>query len=68
MPSPSQLPLEARRISWSRLWELLLAEPPSDALEPRKTEPGSEVAEIEQATARAPPERGGKGCCKNEEP
>ncbi len=49
MPSPSALPLEARRAAWARLWQILLREPSNDESEPREPEPGSECAETSEA-------------------
>jgi hypothetical protein len=53
MPSPSVLPLEARRAAWSRLWQVLLREPSSDDTEQQEAEPHSESAETNDAPARA---------------
>jgi hypothetical protein len=53
MPSPSVLPLEARRAAWSRLWQVLLREPTNDDAEQQRAEPGSESAETNEATPRA---------------
>jgi hypothetical protein len=39
------LPIEARQAAWSRLWQILLREPSSDAVEQQKSEPKSESAE-----------------------
>ena len=53
MPSPSVLPLEARRAAWSRLWQVLLSEPPNDLMEQQGSEPSSESAGTSDAAARA---------------
>jgi hypothetical protein len=53
MPSPRALPLEARRAAWSRLWQVLLREPPSDAVEQQEFESDSEQAETHEAAACA---------------
>jgi hypothetical protein len=53
MPSPSVLPLEARRAAWSRLWQVLLREPPNDVMEQHESEPNSERAETNEAAPRA---------------
>jgi hypothetical protein len=68
VPSPSALPLEARRVAWSRLWQILLREPSTDEVEKRETDLVGEVAEIGEATARAPPDGGGDGCLVRVEP
>ena len=54
MPSPSSttLPIEARQAAWSRLWQILLCEPSSDAVEQQESEPKSESTESDDA-ARA---------------
>jgi hypothetical protein len=49
----SELPIEARRVAWSRLWQILLREPPNDALEQQGSEPSSEFAETDGAAACA---------------
>ena len=53
MPSPSVLPLEARRAAWSRLWQVLLREPPSDAAEQQESEHESAQAETNEPAACA---------------
>ena len=53
MSARSQLPLEARRAAWTRLWRILLREPPNDDVEQRKSEPNREPAETNGTGTRA---------------
>lgn len=55
--APSALSPEVRQAAWSRLWQVLLREPSNDESESREIEPGSEVVETNEATARAAPEK-----------
>ncbi len=52
MSARSQLPFEARRAAWTRLWRILLREPPNDDVEQRKSQPNREPAELNGAGAR----------------
>ena len=52
VPSSSALPIEARRAAWSRLWQILLAEPCIDDEEQVEFSSGSEPTESVD-TARA---------------
>ena len=49
----SELPLEARRVAWSRLWQILLRDPPNDDVEQQGAEPSSEATDTNDAAARA---------------
>jgi hypothetical protein len=49
----SALPLEARRVAWSRLWQILLREPPDDDVAQQGSEPSTEFAETDDAAPRA---------------
>lgn len=49
----SELPLEARRVAWSRLWQILLREPANDDVEQQGSEASSESGETNDAAARA---------------
>lgn len=55
MPQLKTASIEVRRACWAQLWQILLREPSIDDPERRETEPGSEVAETNNPTARAPP-------------
>jgi hypothetical protein len=70
MPSPSSatLPLEARQVAWSRLWQVLLREPSNEDVEKWETEPARESPETGEAIARAPPDGGDDSCRVRVEP
>ena len=68
MPSSSPLPLEARQAAWSRLWQVLLREPPNDEVGKREPKSGSKSPDTDEATARAPPEGGDDGRRVRESP
>jgi hypothetical protein len=53
MSARSQLPLEARRAAWTRLWRILLRELPNDDVEQQKSQPSREPAETNGTGTRA---------------
>lgn len=57
MPPPSAPPPEARQAAWTRLWQILLREPINDDVEQLQSEPNSESAGANEASAPASSEK-----------
>jgi hypothetical protein len=50
---PSSVPIEVRRASWDRLWQILLRDLPNEDVGQQESEPSSQPAETNEAPAHA---------------